>query len=182
MKYTALCTIAAFAAVSHAGFFSEDESNNILDDANDIGVFSDPGGSIAIDGVLSDNDVDWFTFTLNQTASLSFFSAFGSDGADGIMQIVALGGDVIAFDDDSGLGLMPAIQIDNLAAGVYFIGLSGFGDVDSDSVDSDELANGEGHSQNFSYKLNVGFSIIPAPGATALLGMGGLVMTRRRRG
>ncbi len=181
MKYTALCTIAAFAAVSHAGFINETEDNNTLALANDIGVFSDPGGSVAIDGVLSDNDVDWFTFTLDQTASLSFFSAFGADGADGIMQIVAAGGDVIAFDDDSGIGFMPSIQIDNLAAGTYFIGLSGFGDVGAGSVDSDELANGEGHSENFSYKLNVGFSIIPAPGATALLGMGGLMMSRRRR-
>jgi hypothetical protein len=97
------------------------------------------------------------------------------------MQIATGAGDVIAFDDDSGVGLMPALQIENLAAGTYYIGFSGFGDVDSSSVDSDELADGLGHDENFAYKLSIGFSVVPAPGAMALLGMGGMVMTRRRR-
>ncbi len=76
---------------------------------------------------------------------------------------------------------MPAIQIESLAAGTYYVGLSGYEDVDSSSVDSDELADGLGHSENFGYKLSVGFTIIPAPGAMALMGMGGLMMARRRR-
>jgi hypothetical protein len=181
MKYTALFTIAALAGTAHAGFFNESESNNTLATANDIGLFSAPGGAVLVDGVIGDNDVDWFRFTLSDTASLSFFAGFASAGADGIMQVVADGGDVIAFDDDSGVGLMPALQIDNLAAGIYYIGLSGFGDVGVGSVDSDELADGDGHSQNFGYKLSVGFTIVPAPSSLALLGMGGMVMTRRRR-
>ena len=97
------------------------------------------------------------------------------------MQIVSAGGDVIAFDDDSGVGFMPALQIENLAAGTYFIGLSGYEDVDATSVDTDELADGLGHSENFSYKLNAGFSVVPAPGAMALFGLGGILMTKRRR-
>lgn len=181
MKYTALITVAMLATASQAGFFSETEDNNTLALANDIGSFDDPGGSVAIDGAISEGDVDWFVFTLDNAASLSFFSVFASSGADGIMQIVAAGGDVIAFDDDSGIGLMPAIQIDDLAAGTYYIGISGYDDVDSDSVDTDELADGLGHSENFGYKLNVGFSVVPAPGAMALFGMGGIMMTRRRR-
>lgn len=174
--------VASFAMTASAGsFFSEVEDNNTLALANDIGTFSAPGGSAAIDGVISEGDVDWFSFTLDDTASLSFFAAFSAGDGDGIMQIVDAGGDVIAFDDDSGVGLMPAIQISDLAAGTYFLGFSGFGDVDSGSVDSDELADGLGHDEEFGYKINVGFSIVPAPGAMALLGMGGLVMTKRRR-
>jgi hypothetical protein len=88
---------------------------------------------------------------------------------------------VIAFDDDSGLGLMPALQIIDLSAGDYAIALSGFGDVDAFSVDSDELADGLGHDENFGYKLSFGFSVVPNPSSLALLSMGGLVATRRRR-
>ena len=174
--------LAAFAATATAGgFFSEVESNNTLALANDIGTFSAPGGAVAVDGLMQEGDVDWFSFTLTDTASLSFCAAFSSGDGDGIMQIATGAGDVIAFDDDSGVGLMPALQIENLAAGTYYIGFSGFGDVDSSSVDSDELADGLGHDENFAYKLSIGFSVVPAPGAMALLGMGGMVMTRRRR-
>ncbi len=183
LNYTLMTIgLASFAmSASAGGFFSETESNNTLALANDLGSFSEPGGSIAIDGMISEGDVDWFSFTLNDTASLSFFGAFSAGGGDGIMQIVTSGGDVIAFDDDSGVGFMPAIQIESLAAGTYYVGLSGYEDVDSSSVDSDELADGLGHSENFGYKLSVGFTIIPAPGAMALMGMGGLMMVRRRR-
>lgn len=181
-KAIVFVTTALLAAGAQAGAYSEVESNNTLATANDLGIFSDPGGSVLVSGVLDTNDVDWFSFTLADTATLSVFAAFSTaGGADGVMQIVASGGDVIAFDDDSGLGLMPALQLESLSAGTYYIGFSGFGDVDSTSVTTDELADGLGHQQNFGYKLNIGFSVVPAPSAMALLGMGGLVATRRRR-
>ena len=184
MKCSMVTVFAASAAISCSAFaggiFSEIEDNNSLFEANYIGMFDLPGGSIAIDGFLSTGDVDWFEFALADTASLSFFAAFGSSG-DGIMQIVTGAGDVIAFDDDSSVGFMPAIQIENLAAGTYFIGFSGYGDVDASSVTTDELADGIGHQEEFIYKLSVGFTVVPAPGSLALLGMGGMVATRRRR-
>jgi len=186
MRYTVLFALTAMAGVAQAGFFTESESNNTLATANDLGVYDAPGGSIAISGAIGTNDVDWFSFTINDPASLAFFSGFSPDGGDGIMQIVTAGGDVIAFDDDSGNGLMPALQFNGLAAGTYFIGISSFGDVFSDSVTTDELADGipdgNGPSQNFSYIISVGLSLdVPTPGSLALLGMGGLVITRRRR-
>jgi len=179
---TASLAAAGLASAATAGsFFSETEDNNTLALANSLGSFDQPGGSIAIQGTLVEGDVDWFSFTLDNTASLSFFAAFTSSSGDGIMQIVADGGDVLAFDDDSGVGLMPAIQLSDLAAGTYFLGFSGFGDVDGTSVDSDELADGLGHSEDFAYKISVGFTVVPAPGSLALLGLGGAVAIRRRR-
>lgn len=180
MRKTATAIALLLAGSAYAGAFSEVESNNTLGTANDVGTYSAPGGSLLISGVLDTNDVDWYSFTLSDTATLSVFAAFASSG-DGVMQIATGAGDVIAFDDDSGIGLMPAIQLESLAAGTYYIGFSGFGDVSSSSVDSDELADGMGHDENFAYKLSIGFSVVPAPGAMALLGMGGMVMTRRRR-
>ena len=184
MKYALITTaIAAFSTAASAGaFFNEVEDNNTIAMANDVGTFDIPGGSVAIDGTIGPGDVDWFSFTLNNTASLSFFAGFASSGgADGIMQVVSSTGDVLAFDDDSGVGFMPAIQLENLNAGTYYIGFSGFGDVDDSSVLSDELADGLGHQEDFGYKISVGFTIVPAPGAMALMGMGGILITRRRR-
>jgi len=187
MKYALLITAAALATTAQAGgFFSEMESNDTLALANDVGVFDAPGGSLLVEGVLDVGDVDWFSFTLADTASFSVFALFSSSDSDGLMQVVTAGGDVIAFDDDSGIDLMPAIQLADLSAGTYFVGISGFGDVDSSSVDTDELADGhfdtgEPHAETFGYKLNIGFTIVPAPGSLALCGIGGVMIARRKR-
>lgn len=175
-----LTALSTFTFSAFGGVVSEVEDNNSLILANGIGMFDVPGGTAVIDGSITLGDVDWFEFETANLATLSFFAAFGVEG-DGVMQIVSAGGDVIAFDDDSGIGLLPLIQITDLAAGTYYIGFSGFGDVDSSSVTSDELADGLGHSQEFSYKISVGYSIVPTPGAMALLGMGGVLTIRRRR-
>jgi hypothetical protein len=183
MRNTFAIAIAlGVAAGAQAGIISETESNNTIGTANSLGVFDFPGGGVVVDAFLDDNDVDWFSFTLTDTSSLAIFAGFSAgSGADGILQLVTDAGDVIAFDDDSGVGFLPALQVESLAAGTYYLGFSGFGDVGIGSVDSDELADGLGHDENFGYKLAVGFTIVPAPGALALMGMGGLAMTRRRR-
>jgi len=181
MKYALLITAAALTGAASAGVMSESEPNNTLAFANDAGTYGFPGGTMAISGVLDVNDVDWYSFTLTENTALAFFSAFGVGGGDGAMQIVGAGGDVLAFNDDANGGLMPSIQMTNLDAGTYYLGFSGFGDAFSDSVDTDELFDGVGHNQAFAYKINLGFTVVPAPSAMALLGLGGLAATRRRR-
>ncbi len=177
-----LATLAMVAGAASAQFFSEVESNNTLGTANFVGSFSQPGGSVLIDGTITVGDVDWFSFTLTDVASLAVFAGFSnSSSADGVMQLVDSSGVVIAFDDDSGIGFMPALQVASLAAGTYYIGMSGFGDAGSSSVGTTNVFDGLGHQENFAYKLTLGVTVIPAPGAMALLGLGGLVATRRRR-
>lgn len=173
--------IASLAGSATAGTFNELEGNNSLLTANDIGIFDQPGGSVVISADLGDNDVDWFSFTLANTATLSFFAAFSPDDGDGVLQVVSDTGDVFAFDDDSGVAFLPSLQLVDLAAGTYFVGFSGFGDADASSVATDELFDGIGHTENFTYKLAVGFSVVPAPSSAALLGLGGLLAARRRR-
>lgn len=181
MRSLGVLAIAALAGTAAAGSFSETESNNSIATANDIGNFAFPGGSVLVSAAIGDSDVDWYGFTLADAASLSVFAAFSPNDGDGVLQIVTAGGDVIAFDDDSGVAFMPSLQIANLAAGTYYIGFSGFGDANFTSVDTDELFDGIGHSENFDYKLAVGFSIVPAPASVAMLGLGGLMASRRRR-
>lgn len=177
-----LATLAMVAGAASAQFMSEVESNNTLATANNIGTFSQPGGSMLIDGSITVGDVDWFSFTLSDTASLAVFAGFSAGaGADGVMQLVDSSGVVLAFDDDSGVGLMPALQVTSLAAGTYFIGMSGFGDAGPSSVGTTNIFDGLGHQESFVYKLTIGATVIPTPGALAMLGMGGLVAVRRRR-
>ncbi|MCA9304841.1 MAG: PPC domain-containing protein [Phycisphaerales bacterium] len=129
MKYTLITAAAIFAGAAQAGgIYTEIESNDSIATSNFIGAFSAPGGSVAVDAVLSLDDVDWYGFSVSNTATLSFFASFSNGlGADGVMQIVDSTGDVLAFDDDSGVGLLPAIQISNLAAGTYYLSVGGGG-------------------------------------------------------
>lgn len=183
---TVLLGLAAVAGTANAGLFDETESNNTLATANSVGSFGFPGGSILVSGEITSDDVDWFSFDLNNAATLTFFAAFsGTPGADAVLQVVGSDGVVIAFDDDS-LGLLPSIQLTDLAAGTYFVGLSGFGDANAASVGTGDVfdgltSTGAGHGEEFVYKLTIGASVVPTPASVAMLGLGGLVMTRRRR-
>lgn len=170
------------AGVASAGIFGEVESNDTLATANDIGTFDAPGGVVLASGNIELGDADWFSFTLSDEATLSVFASFsGTPNADGVMQIVDSGGVVIAFDDDSGVGLMPSLQIAALSAGTYYVGMSGWGDQGIGSVGTTNIFDGVGHSQEFDYLLTIAATVVPAPGSVALLGLGGLAAARRRR-
>lgn len=179
--FLAVSAVAAAGLAANGQVFSESESNNTLATANSGGTFDAPGGSILFDGQISEGDVDWFSFSLSNTAGLAVFAVFSANaGADAVMQVVDSSGIVIAFADDS-LGLLPSLQLMDLAAGTYFVGVSGFGDGNASSVGTSDVFDGLGHDEDFVYKLSVGASVVPSPASLAMLGLGGAMMVRRRR-
>lgn len=181
MKPVLALTILFVAGAAQAQILTESESNNTLATANSIGSFGFPGGTVLIDGTITEGDVDWFSFSLDADAGLAVFAVFsGTNNADPAMQVVNADGVVIAFNDDS-LGLLPAIQLADLSAGTYFVGVSGFGDQFSDSVGTTNIFDGLGHGEEFAYKLTIGASVVPSPASIAMLGLGGAMMVRRRR-
>ncbi len=185
--------IIALASSASAGIIFEVESNDSLATAQHVGTFSPPGGAIAIDGSLgsSGSDVDWYAFDITgpSTVLLAALAPVGnSTTIDGQMMLVSASGDVIEFDDDDGPGLLPAFFVQNLTAGSYFIGVSGFDDIvfSDDPVGTDTLFDGLNnsgapHGEVFQYKLSLAINVIPAPASAALLAAGGLVASRRRR-
>lgn len=187
----AVAGIALTAGLASAGLVFETEPNDTIANANFAGLFDDPGGSVAIDGNIDGGDVDWFEITLTQMATL-FVSAIGSTDPDAdsqLMVVDASGTDVIAFDDDSGPGFLSAIQLVDLGAGTYYIGVSAFADLRTldDPVGNDLLFNGIDEADGsptdaeFDYKLVIGVNVIPTPATLALLGLGGVAAVRRRR-
>ncbi len=182
--------VAAGATVSAASgaIIFETEPNDTIATADNLGSLSFPGGGFVVDGSLTPGDVDWFGFTLDQPASLLLAQLGSADTLnDGQFQLVdGSGTDVLAFDDDSAPGFLPALNEINLAAGSYFIGVSGFPDADGTSVVTDDLfdgldANGDPHPESFDYKLSIAVNLIPSPGAAGLLAIAGVVGIRRRR-
>ncbi len=192
MQRIALSGIAV--ALSAGGVLAspvlESEPNDTIATADFVGAVNPLGGAIAVDGRITEGDVDWFRLDLNGLTTL-LISTIGSTtpGADGQLMVVdGSGTDVLAWDDDSGVDLLPALQLFNLSAGTYYIGVSAFPDITAldNAVDNDILfdgldANGLAHTENFDYKLSIAVNIVPAPGAVALLGLGGLAAARRRR-
>ena len=187
--------VAGFCAFAVAGAATgqivfESEPNDTIATADFAGTFVPLGGSIAIDGTITEGDVDWFEFELTQTTTL-LFSAIGSatDGADSQLMVVdGSGTDVLAFDDDNGPGFLSALQLFDLSAGTYYVGVSGFPDVTflDDAVNTDTLFDGlddagAPHAEVFDYKLTISANLIPAPSVAAVLGVAGLAATRRRR-
>lgn len=186
----ALCAVGAFASAAQASI-SEVESNDTIATANFVANFDQIVNGTAADGTLTPGDVDWYEFSIAMdaevVASAQFASSGGLDAPDGQLMLVdSTGTDVLAFDDNSGIGLLPALQAFMLPAGTYYIGVSGGGDITGDPVETDELFDGlrsdqEPHAQNFGYKLSLVATLVPSPGALALFGLAGVVGTIRRR-
>ncbi len=192
--------IAACAGFAHASLIVETESNNTAATANNIGSFGVPGGSVLVDGTITPGglgiagDVDWFRFTVGGTATVvtSVFS-LDNNRADSELWLVAGNGTtILAYNDDGnpggGSGGMSSLIRLNLAPGNYYLALSGFNDGGIPNNLPDGFNGGgmpgpgaEGHGENFTYKLLVGFNIVPTPGAIALFGIGGMMAARRRR-
>jgi MYXO-CTERM domain-containing protein len=170
-----------------------------------IDGFITPGGSRG--NVAEPGDVDWFTFTVTDLTFIGV-TAFAFDlssplaggpfppEADAALELVNSDGQVIAWDDDSGPGLNPSFGA-FLAPGTYTIGIAPYEDLSLPLAARGkgpgpeilpDLFNGYNESDggrptnaNFAYKLIIGVNTAPTPGAATMLGLAGLVATRRRR-
>ena len=185
-------TIAALTLAAGAqaqSLFFEVESNDTTATAQFITTFTPFGGAVAIDGTKGVGDVDWyqFNFAANSTLLISTIGSSTVPLPDTQLQLVAADGvTIIEFDDDDGPGLLSSLNVTGLAAGTYYIGVSSFADVTSTSgsttlFDGIDEQTGLATAAVFDYKLSVAVNLVPAPSAMAMLGLGGLVATRRRR-
>jgi len=193
--------IAAAAGAANAAIFFETEANNTIATANNVGVFGAPGEGILIDGSITPGtvgttgqpgtagDVDWFSFTVtgNTTFVASIFAIInsGTGTPDSQLVLTDAAGNILSFDDDNNVGFMSSLNTVTLGAGTYYIGVSGYDDMNASSPVLPDGFDGttqiSGHTENWTYKLIIGLNIVPTPGAAALLGLGGLAAARRRR-
>lgn len=193
--------VAALAGAANASIVFETENNNTMGAANFLGTFGAPGEGILVDGAITPGtpqgvtgapgtpgDVDWFSFTVTgpTTFVASIFAIInnGTSTPDSMLVLTDSAGNILANDDDSNVGNMSSIDTFVLAAGTYFIGVTGYNDTASGTALPDGWQGTtqlSGHTENWTYKLIIGLNIVPTPGAAALLGLGGLVAGRRRR-
>jgi len=198
--------IAAAAGAANATIFFESEANNTMGTANFVGVFGAPGEGILIDGSITPGtvgaagaagtagDVDWFSFTVtgNTTFVASIYAIINSNAGnatpDSQLILTDAAGTILSFDDDNNVGFMSSLNTIPLAAGTYYIGVTGYDDLNLGAGGAPSMPDGfdgntqvNGHTENWTYKLIIGLNIVPTPGAAALLGLGGLVAGRRRR-
>lgn len=177
------------ASAASAAVFVETEDNDTIANANFVTTFVPNGGAVAIDGNIDEGDVDWFEINIADDATLVISTLGSIAGGDAQLMVVdGTGTDVIGFDDDSGVGFLPALQLVDLDAGTYFFGISAFSDIvfGDDPVVNDVLfdgleADGSLTGEVFDYKLSIAVNLVPSPGAVALAGIAGFGALRRRR-
>lgn len=173
--------------------------NNTIATASPLGTFAPPGEGILVDGSITPGtaqtagDVDWFSFTIappnNGVMVASIFTLTGSNTAaanDTFLMLADGQGNILAFNDDDNVGFNSSLAPVTLAAGTYYIGITGFGDTTGTTLPDGFVpgaagAGQAGHAGNFTYKLIIGLNVVPTPGSAALLGLGALAAGRRRR-
>lgn len=144
--------------------------------AIDLGTLN-YGGALGSSGLSNAGSANgkWFKFNVSaETHDFLDLTTFGST-FDTEIGLYDSAGNLIDDDDDNGPGTSSLLQFDPPAvpaAGQYFVFVGGF----------DTLFGATGFgvtpgTASGSYQL----SIIPAPGAFALVGLGGLLAARRRR-
>lgn len=159
---------AALAGVASADFYIEEESNDSLATANDIGSYSPPGDAFVVDGAISPStDQDWFAFSVagpSQIRIAIYGRPNSNPPADSFLELFDSAGNLIAFDDDSNINLFSSLEYNSTAGGTFYVRVTSFQGATS-----------------FEYKMIGGLNIVPAPASLAMLGLAGMAMGRRRR-
>ncbi|MEM1183860.1 MAG: DVUA0089 family protein [Planctomycetota bacterium] len=138
------------------------------------------------------------TYSFDTTGSFNVTGAFDLDTEIGLWDA---SGTLLDSDDD-GLGFPFSIVTADLSAGMYFIGIGEFDSIFGDGFTNTGTSLEDGEQGDAVLNINGSFAasqifdavpggngetaffkvtVVPAPGAAALLGLGGLAAVRRRR-
>ncbi len=127
-------------------------------------------------GLVVDDDLpDFYSFTVgpNLRVRLSVFTPEGPLlGNDPLIGLFDIDGELLALNDDGGIGYDASFSYDLLVAGTYFAAVTGYPDFDF---------TGDPSSTNYLYQLQIEASPVPLPPAFGLLGAGCAVLAARRR-
>ncbi len=176
MKLCFLCAacMAAVPAGLASAEITELEPNDSIANANPIdrdpGIWADVG-LMALGG--DGGDVDYFAIDLvageSMIVTVTPFDNIDFTDPDTILGVFDVGGTMLAFDDNGGVGNGSLLVFAPDTSDTYYIGISGGGDDDF---------NGD-HGESGTYSLSV--RVVPVPATLALLSAAGLVAGRRRR-
>ncbi len=193
--------ILAAAGMANAQVWNE--SGDAGDLVGTAQVVAGSGALTIINGALDASDVDMYQIHIDDPA-LFLAQHTSTFSFDSQMWLFNTSGQGIAFRDDDASGLRSSITgLFVPGVGDYLLAISGY---DRDALDAGGLAmwsdtpfgterapDGPGAAgvvsswtgtvaARGSYEIALrGASFVPAPGAAALLGLGGLVVGRRRR-
>lgn len=148
-----------------------------LDPSGTIGLINVFGvrGSV-FGGLVVDDDLpDFYSFTVgpNMRVTLSVSTPEGPLlGNDPLIGLFDVDGELLAVNDDGGIGLDASFSYDVLIAGTYFAAVTGYPDFDF---------IGDSTSTDFLYQLSIEASPVPLPPALALFGTACAALTARRR-
>lgn len=173
-KFILISSLAVLSAMSQAVMF-ESEPNDTIATADMI-LRGGPGpmSEVAIASLaVGPGDVDFYAIRLEAGETLTAITT-PLDGAtfttpDTIMALFDSSGE-IRFNDDAGNGFGSAFRHNITTTGLYWIGVSGFGDRDFTGGDHLEAGN---------YTLTV--SVVPEPATMTALALGAAALLRRRR-
>jgi hypothetical protein len=202
MRHASFGSISAlFAAV---GLTAGAASAGVIPPAaTDLGTIT---GDFVISGSIAPNEVLWYRFVINQDAAAGLATYFdvttNDSGIDTELGLYDAMGNRVANDDDDGIGLTSTLTFGSgsglmlgdsfnlggdgiadgedgalLSAGEYYLAFGEF-NVTFNDTDFDVVSTGFDTGGDFQIAF---FTNVPAPGAAALLGMGGLFAARRRR-
>lgn len=143
------------------------------------------------------------TYSFDTAGSFNITGGFDLDTEIGLWDAAG----TLLADDDDGLGFPFSIVTEDLGAGMYFVGIGEFNSVFEDGFGNSGSSLEDGESGDAVLNINSVFAgsqifdavagadgiaapgetaffkvtVVPTPGAAAVLGLGGLVAVRRRR-